>query len=593
MSKIIKKIFRKESIVIASALLLVSLLWLPNKNMKKTVDDSKIQYTAFLEKADKGEVDSISIKGNKLIIKDSDGKVQYTTNPNTPTFKEEMLKKNISVEEYEPSPYMDNIINCIMWIIILFVGYALLKNLIKAFPVPNKKMSLNVKPIDNVGKKMMFDDVAGIEGAKGELEQVVDYLKEPAKYVEMGVKPRRGILLSGEPGTGKTLLAQALANEANVPFFSQNGSDFVEMYVGVGANRIRELFEVAKKNAPCVVFIDEIDALGKKRGNSNSGGSDERDQTLIALLTELNGFTASDGIVVIGATNRPEILDSALTRPGRFDKHIVVDTPDVKGREDILRIHSKNKNLDETVDLKKIARRTAGFSGADLANLLNESGIEAIRNKQSFISWKNVDSAYNSIVVGNKKERNMMTDKEKKIVAYHESGHALLTRLYAKLPIEKITILPTSKALGYVMRENKDICLKTKNEFMNDICISLGGRIAEEIIFGEDNITNGASADFENATKIAYNMVFKYGMSKIGNISLDYEIQNMWSDEIKNEAYKQVQDILKTAEELTRDYLNKNKDVLDKLANHMLDVETLEGEEFDEYLKSLNLQLDN
>lgn len=543
-----------------------------------------MDYPTFLQKVDANEISSIVIEKNQLLVIDSDDTRYETSNPNSTTFKEEMLKKGISVTEDTPSQISGLIIQLVFYAIVFWIAFVMLKKLIKMMPVSNiKNLSTDNKPVIN-GKKVLFDDIAGVEVPKEQLLQVVDYLKEPKRYIEMGVRPVKGVLLTGVPGTGKTLLAQAVANEAGVPFFSKTGADFVQMYVGVGALRVRELFETAKKNAPCVIFIDEIDALGKKRSGGN-GGTDERDQTLIALLTEMNGFNGSEGVIVIAATNNAEVLDPALVRPGRFDKHIEVEVPDLKGREDILKIHAKNKNLDKSVNLHKLAKRTAGLSGADLENILNESGLDAILKKQNKITWENVDIAYNTILVGNKKVRNVMTDKEKSIVAFHETGHALVTRLYADLPIEKMTILPTSKALGYVMREVKDVQLNSKEDLFKNICISLGGRVAESIIFGEENVTNGASQDFKQATQIAYNMVFSYGMSNLGNISLDPKFENIWSEDIKNDAYKEVQSILKDAKSATFKFLKENEDKLRRLAEYILVVENMDGDELDVFLK--------
>ena len=426
--------------------------------------------------------------------------------------------------------------------------------------------------------KVRFADVAGVDEAKLEVQEIVDFLKNPNKFKNFGIRTPRGLILFGQPGTGKTLLAKAIAGEADVPFFSLSGSDFAEMYVGVGAARVRNLFDEARKNKPCIIFIDEIDALARKRGASHSS-NEEKDQTLNQLLVEMDGFQDNDGIVIIGATNRLDILDPAVLRPGRFDRHVEVPVPDKKGRLAILKIHARNKKLAKSVDLNDVANKTTGFSGAELENLLNEAALLALRKCQDNITSKDIDEAISKVMVGIKKNKNNLSKKEKKIVAYHEAGHAIATKLLAKKVVEKITILPTNKALGYVLKgDEEEQFLYSKEELFNTICIALAGRASEKIYFDENNVTNGASNDFRQATNIAKEMVFSYGMSSLGNISLSASFENVGSaisDNMKDKAFDEVQKILNDAESTVTKFIKANPDKMDKLVKELLEKETL------------------
>lgn len=575
-TKKIKSKHKKLLLILSFIILLFGSMMFLDYRKDKIIQENTIDYPTFWELVDNDEVSKITIKNLNITISLKDGSKKYTTYPETPTFKEEVLKHKIEVKHIKSKSYVDSIIYvCVMAVMLYFLykNYSP-KNMVKSMELNTSKKQQNTT----------FKDVAGIDEAKDQLVEVVEYLKNPNKCKKMNIRAPKGVLLVGPPGTGKTLLAKAVAGEANVPFYSVTGSDFVQMFAGLGATRVRQLFAKAREHKACVIFIDEIDSMGKKRGSSGSAANDEKDQTLNALLTEMDGFESNSGIVVIAATNRLDILDPALLRAGRFDRHIEVSFSDIEGREEILKVHSKGKPLDKSIDLKKLARRTSGFSGADLENLMNESGWHAIRNNRDIILWEDIDAAFNVVLVGAKKKRNILSKKEKNIVAYHESGHALMTKLYSNIPIEKITITPTSKALGYVMRNEGDIVLKTKKEFMNDLCISLGGRIAEEIMFGEENVTNGASQDFENATTIAYDMVFSYGMSNLGEISIAKDSKDMWnklSDDIKNLAYKEVQNIIEEARSITKAYLVEHKEDLEKLANYLLEHESMDGEDFD------------
>lgn len=457
----------------------------------------------------------------------------------------------------------------------------------------NSKNSFTKMPNKKVNKqniKVKFKDVAGIEECKEELREIVDFLKDPQKFISYGIRVPRGILLAGPPGTGKTLLAKATAGEANVPFFSMSGSDFAEMYVGVGAARVRSLFEEARKSKPCIIFIDEIDALCKKRGN-NSSSNDEKDATLNALLVEMDGFAQNNGIILMGATNRIDILDPAVLRPGRFDRHVEVGLPDKNGRKQIIKVHAKNKKFAQEVSFEDIARKTTGFSGAELENLLNEAAIMSLRRNEKCISSNSLDDAFSKVTVGLKKKNSSITDKEKKLVAYHETGHALATRLLANKVVEKITIIPTNRALGYILKGDEDEqFLYTKTELFNNICIALAGRVAEQIFFGADNITTGASNDFMQATKTAQSMVFSYGMSSLGVISLSKDVEEncfILSDEIKNNAFAEVQNILAEAEKVTKDFLLENEDKIKKIVQILLKEETILKEDFEKIVDEL------
>ena len=441
-------------------------------------------------------------------------------------------------------------------------------------------------------KKVRFKDVAGADEEKQELVEVVDFLKDPRKFSEVGARIPKGVLLVGPPGTGKTLLAQAVAGEAGKPFFSISGSDFVEMFVGVGASRVRDLFENAKKNAPCIIFIDEIDAVGRQRGAGVGGGHDEREQTLNQLLVEMDGFGVNEGIIIIAATNRPDILDPALLRPGRFDRQITVDRPDVNGREAVLHVHARNKPLDDTVDLKTVAMRTPGFSGADLENLLNEAALVAARHDKKGIDMLDVDEAIDRVIVGPAKKSRVISKKERNIVAYHESGHTIIGMVLDDADtVHKVTIIPRGQAGGYaVMLPNEDRYFMTKPELFDKITGLLGGRVAEEIIFGE--VSTGASNDFQRATSIAHKMITEYGMSdKIGplqftsggggQVFLGRDIQNeqTYSDAIAQEIDKEMQNFINYCYDRAKTILTENKDKLELVAQTLLEVETLDAKQ--------------
>ena len=458
---------------------------------------------------------------------------------------------------------------------------------------------VRAKMANDTGKKVGFDDVAGEDEEKEELQEVVAFLKDPTKFKEMGARIPKGVLLVGPPGTGKTLLAKAVAGEAGVPFFSISGSDFVEMFVGVGASRVRDLFDQAKKNSPCIVFIDEIDAVGRRRGAGLGGGHDEREQTLNQLLVEMDGFGVYEGIIILAATNRPDILDPALLRPGRFDRQVVVGYPDVKGREEILKVHAKNKPLGEDVSLEVVAKTTAGFTGAELENLMNEAALLAVKNERKAISMSDLNEAMIKVVVGQEKKSRKISDKEKKLTAYHEAGHAIVTRLMPDQdPVHQVSIIPRGRAGGYTMHlPTEDKMYNSKKEMENNIVVLLAGRVAEQLVL--DDISTGASNDIQRATSIARSMVTKYGMSDaLGTVFYDSEQEEVfigrdmghtkvYSEEIAAKIDNEIRKIVDDGyNECTR-LLKENLDKLHVVAQALIEKEKIDGEEFEQLFTSI------
>ena len=448
-----------------------------------------------------------------------------------------------------------------------------------------------------------FKDVAGLTEEKEEVQELIDFLKNPKKFTSMGARIPKGVMLVGPPGTGKTLLARAVAGEAKVPFYYISGSDFVELFVGIGASRVRDMFKQAKMNAPCLIFIDEIDAVGRQRGTGLGGGHDEREQTLNQLLTEMDGFGANEGIIIIAATNRPDVLDPALLRPGRFDRQITVNLPDKNSRMEILKVHAKNKTLDKNITLEYLAKRTPGFSGADLENLLNEAALLAVRRNKNEITMAEIDEATDRVLMGPAKVTKKYTDKEKKLVAFHEAGHAVMgLKLDGANEVQKITIIPRGNAGGYTMMTPKEEAFNyTKNELLESICGLLGGRVAEEITFGE--VTTGAHDDFKKATKIARSMVTEYGMSNLGPMMLeepdgntflgrDYTKNRNISDTVAHEIDEEMRSIINNCYEKTKKIITENKDLLALIANTLLEEETITKEEIDYLVKNGHLKKD-
>jgi cell division protease FtsH len=447
-------------------------------------------------------------------------------------------------------------------------------------------------------KRVTFKDVAGVDEAKEELEEIVEFLKHPKKFIEIGARIPKGVLLVGPPGTGKTLLSRAVAGEAGVPFFSISGSDFVEMFVGVGAARVRDLFEQAKKNAPCIVFIDEIDAVGRQRGAGLGGGHDEREQTLNQLLVEMDGFGVNEGIIILAATNRPDILDPALLRPGRFDRQVLVDHPDVKGREEILKVHAKNKPLDESVDLSVLARRTPGFTGADLENLMNESALLSARRNKRKIEMEELEEAITRVIAGPEKKSRVMTERERRLVAYHEAGHAIVAHLLPTVdPVHEVSIVPRGRAGGYTMiLPKEDRFFMGKSELMDQVTHLLGGRVSEELVLNE--ISTGAQNDLERATQIARKMVMQYGMSStIGPITLGHKHEEVflgrdlaqgrnYSEEVAASIDKEIRKIIEKCYSKAKTLLVENINKLHKVAEVLLEREKLDKDEFLEVFAS-------
>ena len=493
--------------------------------------------------------------------------------------------------------------NSSIWLIVLFNFLPIILIVVFMFIIISRQMGGNNKSfdfgksrakLDDSAKKITFNDVAGLKEEKEELKELIDFLKNPKRFQKLGARIPKGVLLVGPPGTGKTLLARAVAGEANVPFYYISGSDFVELFVGVGASRVRDMFRQAKHNAPCLIFIDEIDAVGRQRGTGLGGGHDEREQTLNQLLTEMDGFGANEGIIIIAATNRADVLDPALLRPGRFDRQVTVNLPDVKAREEILKVHARNKILDKNVTLTNLAKRTPGFSGADLENLLNEAALLAVRRNKDFITMSEIDEATDRVLMGPAKKSKKYTDEEKRLVSYHEAGHVVLgLKLNSANVVQKVTIIPRSYAGGYAMMVPKEEkYTQTKKELLEQITGLLGGRVSEELNFGE--ITTGAHNDFEKATKIARAMVTEYGMSDLGPVQLehqsegvflgrDYNKSRNFSDIVAHEIDEEIRKIIGECYKKATEILKENADLVKLIANALLERETLTKEQI-EYL---------
>ena len=594
---------RQSLLIVMLGILGALMIWSFIANMSSSAQkDEEITYSEFLQMLDKDEVKSVQLQSTTLTITPREQKYKNITVTYTATLMEtstalvERLSKidNIEFKEIEPDS-TGMIVSSILSFLIPFVLLIVGMNLIMG------RMSKGGGMMGNMGKSkakayvqketgVLFSDVAGQDEAKESLQEVVDFLHNPAKYTSIGAKLPKGALLVGPPGTGKTLLAKAVAGEAHVPFFSLSGSDFVEMFVGVGASRVRQLFEEAKKNAPCIIFIDEIDAIGKSRDSRYGGGNDEREQTLNQLLAEMDGFDTSKGLLILAATNRPEVLDPALLRPGRFDRRVIVDRPDLKGRVNILKVHAKNVMLDETVDFEAIALATSGAVGSDLANMINEAAILAVKNGRKAVSQKDLFEAVEVVLVGKEKKDRILSQEERKIVSYHEVGHALVSALQKDAePVQKITIVPrTMGALGYVMQvPEEEKYLNTKSELEAMLVGMLGGRAAEEIVFG--NVTTGAANDIEKATKLARAMITQYGMSeKFGlmglasaeNQYLDGRTVLNCGDKTATEIDHEVMKVLKESYEKAKQMLSENRDVLDQIADYLIKRETITGKEF-------------
>ena len=565
----------------------------------------EVDYNTFVSMTEKNEIGKVEIQqqSNRILFTDKDEKTIYKTAivPDD-GMVQRLLDAGISTtgEEIEQTSLLTDIL-CWTLPLVLFIaiGQLVSRSLMKKMGGGSNSMMFNMGRSDakiyvKSAEGIKFDDVAGEDEAKENLQEVVNYLHDPSKYKEIGASMPKGILLVGPPGTGKTMLAKAVAGEANVPFFSMSGSEFVEMFVGMGASKVRDLFSQAKEKAPCIVFIDEIDAIGQKRSGGQYGGNDEREQTLNQLLTEMDGFEGNNGVIILAATNRPESLDPALTRPGRFDRRVPVELPDLKGREEILKVHAKKIKLAENVDFGTVARMASGASGAELANIVNEAALRAVRDGRRFATQADLEESIEVVIAGYQKKNAIMTDHEKKIVSYHEIGHALVAALQShSAPVQKITIVPrTSGALGYTMQvEEGNHYLMTQEEMENKIATLTGGRAAEETVFG--SITTGASNDIEQATKLARAMITRYGMSKdfdmvaletVTNQYLGGDASLACSADTQTEIDRQVVELVKQQHEKALKILADNRAKLDELASFLYEKETITGEQFMEIL---------
>lgn len=558
----------------------------------------EVDYGTFMSMTEEKKVGLVEIQYNQIIFTDKDENVVYKTGlMNDPGLTERLYQSGaVFASEIieQTSPILNFFLSWILPLLIFFcIGQFMTKRLMKKASGGNSMMfnmgKSNAKVYVKSSDGIKFEDVAGEDEAKENLTEIVEYLHNPGKYEEIGASMPKGILLVGPPGTGKTMLAKAVAGEANVPFFSMSGSEFVEMFVGMGASKVRDLFKQAKEKAPCIVFIDEIDAIGKKR-DGQLGGNDEREQTLNQLLTEMDGFEGNNGVIILAATNRPESLDPALLRPGRFDRRVPVELPDLKGREEILKVHAKKIKVGEDVDFTKIARMASGASGAELANIVNEAALRAVRDGRSYATQADLEESIEVVIAGYQKKNAILTDKEKRIVAYHEIGHALVAAMQShSAPVQKITIVPrTSGALGYTMQvEEGDHYLMSKEEIENKIATYTGGRAAEEVVFG--SVTTGASNDIEQATKLARAMITRYGMSDDFDMVAMETVTNQYlggdtslacSAQTQAQIDKQVVELVKKQHEKAAEILRENREKLDELSTFLYEKETITGEEF-------------
>lgn len=565
------------------------------------------KYSEFLQEVREGKVETVRLSADRqrAIVPTQEGTNVLVNLPNDPQLINILAENNvdISVLPQREEGVWVRAFSSLFFPILLLVGLFFLLRRAQSGPgsqamnFGKSKARVQMEPQTQV----TFGDVAGIEGAKLELNEVVDFLKNADRFTAIGAKIPKGVLLVGPPGTGKTLLARAVAGEAGVPFFSISGSEFVEMFVGVGASRVRDLFEQAKANAPCIVFIDEIDAVGRQRGAGLGGGNDEREQTLNQLLTEMDGFEGNTGIIIIAATNRPDVLDAALLRPGRFDRQVVVDRPDYAGRKEILNVHSRGKTLAQDVDLDKIARRTPGFTGADLANLLNEAAILAARRNLTEISMDEINDAIDRVLAGPEKKNRVMSEKRKTLVAYHEAGHALVGALMPDYdPVQKISIIPRGRAGGLTWftpsEDRMESGLYSRAYLQNQMAVALGGRLAEEIIFGEEEVTTGASNDLQQVARVARQMVTRFGMSdRLGPVALGRQSGNVFlgrdiasdrdfSDETAAAIDEEVRNLVEQAYRRAKEVLVNNRAILDQLAQMLVEKETVDAEELQNIL---------
>lgn len=583
--------------IVLIILILFNIIAMPYIKEKQIKD---VDYGTFISMTEKKEIKKVELQqqDNTILFTGKDGKTIYkTAMVNDPDLTKRLYEADVSFYGEEIDQSSPILVNILSWVLpILFfvaLGEYMSRKLMKraggknamSFGMGKSSAKIYVKSSEGI----RFRDVAGEDEAKENLSEIVEYLHNPARYKEIGASMPKGILLVGPPGTGKTMLAKAVAGEANVPFFSMSGSEFVEMFVGMGASKVRDLFQQAKEKAPCIVFIDEIDAIGKKR-DGQIGGNDEREQTLNQLLTEMDGFEDNTGVIILAATNRPESLDPALLRPGRFDRRVPVELPDLKGREDILKVHAKKIKVGDNVDYNKVARMASGASGAELANIVNEAALRAVRDNRKFVTQEDLEESIEVVIAGYQKKNAILTDKEKRIVAYHEIGHALVAAKQTNsAPVQKITIVPrTSGALGYTMQvEEGNHYLMTKEEILNKIAILTGGRAAEEIVFG--SVTTGASNDIEQATKLARAMITRYGMTcDFDMVAMEVQTNQYLggdssltcSAETQTKIDEKVVEVVRSEHEKAAGILMENREKLDDLARYLYEKETITGEEF-------------
>ena len=585
-------------------LIIMVIIWMFDFYTEKGAKPSEISYTSFMQHVQADEIKQVKIVDNVISGKLKDGKEFSTVAPNDSKLVEKLEQKNVDIKAELPPqpPWWMSILSSLLPMLIIVGLWFMLMN--QGGAGGGKVMNFGksrARRYDEDNMKITFKDVAGAEEAKQELEEVVEFLKSPQKYNELGAKIPKGVLLYGPPGTGKTLLAKAVAGEAGVPFFSISGSDFVEMFVGVGASRVRDLFDQAKKSAPCIVFIDEIDAVGRQRGAGLGGGHDEREQTLNQLLVEMDGFSANEGIIMIAATNRPDILDPALLRPGRFDRQIVVDRPDIKGRTEILKVHCKGKPVGQDVSLDVIAQRTPGFTGADLSNLVNEAALLTARRDKKVINMPEMEEAAERVIMGPERKSRVISDKEKRLTAYHEGGHTIVGMLLEHTdPVHKVTIIPRGRAGGYTLSLPKeDKYYATRSEMLDELKVLLGGRVAEAIVLKE--ISSGASNDLQRATQLARQMICEYGMSEnIGPVTFGHRQDQVflgrdiardkdYSEEVAAEIDKEVRAFIEDAYAATEKLLSDNLDKLHVIAQALIERETLDEEEINQLVKYGNI----
>lgn len=591
--------FFLRNVVFYSIIVVIAVMLINFYESSRTTTQ-EFSYTQFMRLVDEQKVEKVTIVENTIQGKQTDGTEFKTVAPDDSTLINTLRAKNVEIKAEEPPqpPWWTAIFSSLLPILLLIGVWFFIMQQTQGGG--NRVMSFGKSRAKLHGEdkiKVTFADVAGADEAKEELAEVVEFLKHPKKFNDLGARIPKGVLLFGPPGTGKTLLARAVAGESGVPFFSISGSDFVEMFVGVGASRVRDLFEQAKKNAPCIVFIDEIDAVGRQRGAGLGGGHDEREQTLNQLLVEMDGFGVNEGIIIIAATNRPDILDPALLRPGRFDRQIVVDRPDVKGRAEILGVHTRGKPLAKGVDLEVLARRTSGFTGADLSNLVNEAALLAARRNKKRIEMHELEEAVERVVAGPERKSKTISDKEKKLTAYHEAGHALIGMLLTHTdPVHKVSIIPRGRAGGYtLMLPKEDRYYATKSELLDQIKTFLGGRVAEAVILNE--ISTGAQNDLERATELVRKMITEFGMSDaLGPITFgrrqeqvflgrDFSRDRNYSEEVASAIDKEVRHIIEDAYKKTEAMLKENIDKLHLIAQALLEHETLESEQLNQLLK--------